>query len=305
MTMPAAAIERAAERLAEARLARRRLRGPARGLSPARRGRGLCDPGGAAPPSRRGRLRRPRRSQDRLHHAGDAAVPWHRQSLRRRRARAHRPARPRHVPPRRLPARGGRVRDRGAPGRDLCRPPARPTTGRTSPPPSAPAWPRSRWSTTATRTTGSLDTPTLIADDFFNAACVLGEPVASWHELDLARVGGRMTINRSAVGTGPGGDILGHPLERARLARQRARSARPPTRGRRVRPAGQRGPDQLGRGRRSGRDRNREPRPGHLLLRLEPLAHPDVTAQPRNCRTSRTETSRRRCGAALHCPGLA
>ena len=58
----------------------------------------------------------------------------------------------------------------------------------------------------------SLDTPTLIADDFFNAGCVLGDPVESWRELDLARVGGRMTVNGDEVGTGRGGDILGHPL---------------------------------------------------------------------------------------------
>ena len=58
----------------------------------------------------------------------------------------------------------------------------------------------------------SLDTPTLIADDFFNAGCVLGDPVENWRELDLAGVEGRMTINGSAVGRGRGGDILGHPL---------------------------------------------------------------------------------------------
>jgi 2-keto-4-pentenoate hydratase len=58
----------------------------------------------------------------------------------------------------------------------------------------------------------SLDTPTLIADDFFNAACVLGAPVESWHELDLTGVAGRMRINGGEVGTGRGGDILGHPL---------------------------------------------------------------------------------------------
>ena len=59
----------------------------------------------------------------------------------------------------------------------------------------------------------SLDTPTLIADDFFNAACVLGDPVESWSEHDLARVSGRMRINGGKVGSGSGGDILGHPLE--------------------------------------------------------------------------------------------
>ena len=58
----------------------------------------------------------------------------------------------------------------------------------------------------------SLDTPTLIADDFFNAACVLGAPVDNWHELDLTAVAGRMRINGREVGSGRGGDILGHPL---------------------------------------------------------------------------------------------
>src|SRR3954462_1296199 len=32
----------------------------------------------------------------------------------------------------------------------------------------------------------SLDTPTLIADDFFDAGCVLGAPVADWRKLDIA-----------------------------------------------------------------------------------------------------------------------
>jgi 2-keto-4-pentenoate hydratase len=59
----------------------------------------------------------------------------------------------------------------------------------------------------------SLDTPTLIADDFFNAGCVLGDSVENWRELDLAHLAGRMRINGAAVGSGTGGDILGHPLE--------------------------------------------------------------------------------------------
>jgi 2-keto-4-pentenoate hydratase len=59
----------------------------------------------------------------------------------------------------------------------------------------------------------ALDTPTLIADDFFNAAAVLGAPVTAWRALDLADLHGRMTINGAEVGTGRGGDILGHPLE--------------------------------------------------------------------------------------------
>ena len=58
----------------------------------------------------------------------------------------------------------------------------------------------------------SLDTPTLIADDFFNAGCVLGEPIETWDEFDLTSLGGRMRIDGREVGTGKGGDILGHPL---------------------------------------------------------------------------------------------
>jgi 2-keto-4-pentenoate hydratase len=59
----------------------------------------------------------------------------------------------------------------------------------------------------------TLGTPTLIADDFFNAGGVLGEPVRDWHRLDLQSVQGRMLINGEEVGTGRGGDILDHPLE--------------------------------------------------------------------------------------------
>ena len=35
----------------------------------------------------------------------------------------------------------------------------------------------------------------------------------AWRNLDLAGLRGRMTINGAEVGTGSGGDILGHPLE--------------------------------------------------------------------------------------------
>jgi 2-keto-4-pentenoate hydratase len=59
----------------------------------------------------------------------------------------------------------------------------------------------------------AISTPTLIADDFFNAGCVLGPPVADWRGFDLAALEGRMTINGAEVGRGRGGDILGHPFE--------------------------------------------------------------------------------------------
>lgn len=74
----------------------------------------------------------------------------------------------------------------------------------------------------------SLDTPTLVADDFFGAGCVLGEPREDWPELDLAAVEGSMSINGRHVGSGIGTDILGHPLEALRwLAIARAARGQP------------------------------------------------------------------------------
>jgi 2-oxo-3-hexenedioate decarboxylase/2-keto-4-pentenoate hydratase len=58
----------------------------------------------------------------------------------------------------------------------------------------------------------ALDPLTLVADDFFHAGCVLGEPVPDWRKLDLPALAGRMTINGAEVGSGRGGDVLGHPL---------------------------------------------------------------------------------------------
>jgi 2-oxo-3-hexenedioate decarboxylase/2-keto-4-pentenoate hydratase len=59
----------------------------------------------------------------------------------------------------------------------------------------------------------SVDTPTLIADDFFGAGCVLGPPVFDWRGLDLSAVEGSMSINGAPVGSGKGSDIMGHPFE--------------------------------------------------------------------------------------------
>ncbi len=59
----------------------------------------------------------------------------------------------------------------------------------------------------------SLDTPTLIADDFFDAGCVLGEPVRDWRALDLTALSGATWINGVEVGLGRGADVMGHPFE--------------------------------------------------------------------------------------------
>lgn len=56
-------------------------------------------------------------------------------------------------------------------------------------------------------------TPTLIADDFFHKACVLGAPVPDWQGIDLAAVAGRTLIDGDEKGNGIGADVMGHPLE--------------------------------------------------------------------------------------------
>lgn len=58
----------------------------------------------------------------------------------------------------------------------------------------------------------ALGIPTLIADDFFNAGCVLGQPLTDWRHLDLAGLLGRASINGIEVGRGHGELVLGHPL---------------------------------------------------------------------------------------------
>jgi 2-keto-4-pentenoate hydratase len=57
----------------------------------------------------------------------------------------------------------------------------------------------------------TLGAPTLIADDFFAAGIVLGQPVARAAVPDLLAVQGRTLIDGREVGTGTGADVLGHP----------------------------------------------------------------------------------------------
>ena len=52
-----------------------------------------------------------------------------------------------------------------------------------------------------------------VAANIFNAGVVLGDPVASWRDLDLQAAYGSMTINGEMVGDGHGSDVMGHPLE--------------------------------------------------------------------------------------------
>jgi len=77
----------------------------------------------------------------------------------------------------------------------------------------------------------TLGVPTLIADDFFDSGCVLGESVRDWRQLDLPRLSGATTINGVEVGRGTGALVMGHPFEAlAWLANSRARHALGPLR---------------------------------------------------------------------------
>lgn len=57
----------------------------------------------------------------------------------------------------------------------------------------------------------SMGAPTLVADDFFAAGCVLGRAVERTAAPDLLQVTGRAVINGVEAGRGTGADVLGHP----------------------------------------------------------------------------------------------
>ncbi|WP_368905253.1 2-keto-4-pentenoate hydratase [Taklimakanibacter lacteus] len=58
----------------------------------------------------------------------------------------------------------------------------------------------------------ALGVGTLIADNFFNAGCVLGVPIIRWRSFDLAGLVGHMRINGRDVGRGTGALVMGHPF---------------------------------------------------------------------------------------------
>jgi 2-keto-4-pentenoate hydratase len=58
----------------------------------------------------------------------------------------------------------------------------------------------------------NLDTPTLVADDFFHFGAILGEERRDVDPRSLRDVTARMSINGEDVGGGKGSDILGDPL---------------------------------------------------------------------------------------------
>lgn len=57
-----------------------------------------------------------------------------------------------------------------------------------------------------------LELPTLLADDFFNCGCVLGEPIRDWRKLDIGTLHCEMFVNGASMGSGLGRDVMGHPF---------------------------------------------------------------------------------------------
>jgi len=59
----------------------------------------------------------------------------------------------------------------------------------------------------------TMGTATLIADDFFGAGCLLGDPVVEWRDLDLGAATGHLSVDGIEIGRGQGADVMGHPFE--------------------------------------------------------------------------------------------
>lgn len=58
----------------------------------------------------------------------------------------------------------------------------------------------------------AVGTPTLIADQMYHAAAVLGEPPADWRALDLLAIEGRALIDGEQRNAGRGAELLGDPM---------------------------------------------------------------------------------------------
>ena len=77
-----------------------------------------------------------------------------------------------------------------------------------------------------------LSAAAMVAGNVWNAGAVLGPPVSDWRQLDLGRLGARLTINGREIGRGTGSDVMGNPLNAlAWLADKTAALGRPLRRG--------------------------------------------------------------------------
>ncbi len=59
----------------------------------------------------------------------------------------------------------------------------------------------------------AIGVPTLVADQVYHRAAVLGAPAAGWRDLDLAALAGRIAIDGAIQAEGTGADLLGHPMQ--------------------------------------------------------------------------------------------
>ena len=57
-----------------------------------------------------------------------------------------------------------------------------------------------------------LGTPTLVADQVFHAAAIVGTPYPGWRDVDLCALAGSLHVDSKQRGAGFGGDLLGHPM---------------------------------------------------------------------------------------------
>ena len=60
---------------------------------------------------------------------------------------------------------------------------------------------------------GAVGVPTLLADQMYHAAAVIGVPAPGWRDLDLAAIAGRISVNGQQKANGIGADLLGHPFD--------------------------------------------------------------------------------------------
>ena len=58
-----------------------------------------------------------------------------------------------------------------------------------------------------------IGTPTLIADQVYHRAAILGTAPATWRDLDLAAIPGRVAVDGLQRASGHGRDLLGHPIK--------------------------------------------------------------------------------------------
>jgi 2-keto-4-pentenoate hydratase len=54
--------------------------------------------------------------------------------------------------------------------------------------------------------------PTLVADQVYHRAAIIGLPCTAWRTLDLAAISGRITVNGTVRAAGIGAELLGHPM---------------------------------------------------------------------------------------------